>query len=467
MQKLFQETLTLDRLARERYTISEEMMMENAASTLAKLIHKLALKDVIGRSYRKKVMIFCGSGNNGADGYAAARMLQADFNVMVYEVFPAKSSLAILQKTRALKVGVPILVMNEAELPTLELEADFYIDAILGASQKGELPTFLSELIVRLNAAKGLTIACDLPTGTFQTPVKSDYTVTMGALKTVLFADNMKDFVGEIIVADLGISRMLYEGETEDYLLERTDLKLPNRTEHNSHKGSYGFVSIIRGDQSGASILAAKAAMTFGAGITALVGDGDKPFEIMQMPEISPKTTAIAVGMGLGNREIDLANLQNYPLVIDADLLSHKALLTLIMTKKDVILTPHPKEFRDLLQLVGLGDYTIEEIQQNRFELARAFTKKFPVVLVLKGANTVIAQGDYLYISPLGTNHLAKGGSGDVLAGVIVALLAQDYPPLEAAIHGVLAHSIAASQLRINDYAMSPLDLIESLKTIA
>lgn len=207
--------------------------------------------------------------------------------------------------------------------------------------------------------------------------------------------------------------------------------------------------------------------MTFGAGITALVGEGDKPFEIMQISEISPKTTAVAAGMGLGNKEIDIPKLRDYPLVIDADLFTHKALLPLIKEKKDLILTPHPKEFSALLDLVGLGNYTIAEIQQNRFALARKFTQQFPVVLVLKGANTLIAQGGFLYVSTLGTNHLAKGGSGDVLAGMITALLGQGYLPIDAAIQGVLAHSIAARGLNMNDYAMTPLDLIAALKTLA
>lgn len=467
MQKLFQETLTLDDLAREQYELTQEIMMEHAANRISQLVRQLTDQKREEIPPLPKIVIFCGAGNNGADGYALARMLQADFNVIVYEVFPAKTALALLQKRRALKVGVTLLELDAPLLDKMSFDADIYIDAILGASQKGEYCPFLIKLIAMLNEAPGIKIACDLPTGMPKNPIKADYTVTMGALKERLFFDDMKDFIGEVIVADLGISRHLYERETASYLLELKDLKLPHRNHHDSHKGSYGFVSIIKGDQSGASILAAKAAMTFGAGITALVGDGDKPFEIMQMSEISPKTTAVAAGMGLGNKEIDIPKLRDYPIVIDADLFTHKALLPLIKEKKDLILTPHPKEFSALLDLVGLGNYTIAEIQQNRFALVRKFTQEFPVVLVLKGANTLIAQGGFLYVSTLGTNHLAKGGSGDVLAGMITALLGQGYLPIDAAIQGVLAHSIAARGLNMNDYAMTPLDLIAALKTLA
>lgn len=506
MQKLFQETLTLDRLVREQYDLTEEIMMENAASAVVQLVHQwrenTSLKAAENRARsndkkRLKVIVLCGGGNNGADGYAIARQLQGLYCVTVYEVLPAKTDLAKRQKQRALKLGIKCIDLTRDFLKSTSItwDADIYIDAILGASQKQPLSAQLTTIIAKVNQAPGLKIACDLPTGIDSNPFKADFTVTMGALKLRLYQDLAKDYIGKVIVADLGVSRELYEalGETraqenqrsghdsgfldrEDqssitqtpaFLLEKEDLKLPFRTQHDSHKGSYGFVSVVKGEQAGASILSAKAAMRFGAGITALIGEGEKPMELMQMPEISPKTTAIAVGMGLGQQPFDTALLACYPAVIDADLLGNRAALSYLKDKADCVITPHPKEFSQLLSQLDLGDYSIAEIQQQRFELARAFSKKFQSVLVLKGANTIIAQHGVLYVSTLGTNHLAKGGSGDVLSGMIAALLAQGYSALDAAIHGVLAHSLAASSLSINDYAMTPLDLIEALKTLS
>lgn len=469
MQKLFQETLSLDVMAREKYGLSEEIMMENAARAIAEFIRSSAVQSQIHKKHDEKckIIIFCGGGNNGADGYAVGRMLAADYEVSLYELLPAKSALAKLQKERAIKVGLHCLDFSEESLESCLFDGDIYIDAILGASQKGDLSPLLQQVINRVNELHGMKIACDLPTGMGNTPFRADFTITMGALKIGLLTDKMKDYVGEILVADLGIARQLYETESDVFLLEAQDLKLPFREIHDSHKGNYGFVSIIKGEQSGASLLSAKAAMRFGAGITALVGEGEKPLEIMQMPEISPKTTAIAVGMGLGNREVDLALFQEYPLLIDADLLGKEAILPLLVQKEDCVITPHPEEFRRLLSISGIGEYSISEIQDHRFELAQLFSQKYKVVLVLKGANTIIAQAGKCYVSALGTNHLAKGGSGDVLAGMITALLAQGMPALDAAIQGVLAHSMAARSLKMNDYAMTPLDLIDALKYLS
>lgn len=469
MQKLFQETLTLDYLAREKYDLSEDIMMENAASSIVQLIKSLVLQQLLPQKEGRKLklMVFCGAGNNGADGYAVARMLQETVEVVTYEVFSVKTDLAKMQKSRAQKVGVTCVTMTEETFGEIVWDADIYLDAILGASQKGDLSTELRALIDQMNRVKGIKIACDLPTGIYSQSFKADFTVTMGALKTVLFQDFSKDFVGEIIVADLGISRDLYENETNIFLLEAQDLKLPFRSRHDSHKGSYGFVSVFKGEQSGASILSAKAAMCFGAGITALIGVGEKPIDIMQMSELSSKTTAVAVGMGLGCREVHLQELMPYPLVIDADLLGKREILSLLKDKEDCVITPHPQEFRQLLALAEMGDYSIAEVQSDRFGLAQRFSEIFKSVLVLKGANTIIAHRGVLYVSTLGKNHLAKGGSGDVLAGMIAALLAQGYSALEAAIHAVLAHAMASNQLNINDYAMTPLDLIEALKHLA
>lgn len=468
MQKLFQETLSLDIMAREKYGLTEEIMMENAARAIVELIRSSVVQSQIpqNRDQQPRVVILCGGGNNGADGYVVGRMLAADYDVVLYEIFPAKSTLAKRQKERALKTGLCCLDISNEPIEFTQLDADIYIDAILGASQKGSLSPFLQQVIDRVNQITGVKIACDLPTGMNDQPFRADFTVTMGALKTALLLDKMKDYVGEILVADLGISRQLYETESDTFLLEEKDLKLPFRTAHDSHKGSYGFVSIIKGEQAGASLLSAKAAMRFGAGITALVGEGEKPIEIMQMPEISPKTTAIAVGMGLGNQVIDWALLQRYPLLLDADLLRKEEILPLLAQKSDCVITPHPEEFRHLLSMSGIGNYSVAEIQDHRFELARAFSQSYKTVLVLKGANTIIAQEGKCYVSALGTNHLAKGGSGDVLAGMITALLAQGVPSLEAAIQGVLAHSMAARSLTINDYGMTPIDLIDALATL-
>ena len=131
------------------------------------------------------------------------------------------------------------------------------------------------------------------------------------------------------------------------------------------------------------------------------------------------------------------------------------------------ILTPHPKEFTQILRLTGVADIDVAALQSDRFGYAERFCKAFPnTVLVLKGANVIIGHNDQFYINPHGTVALAKGGSGDVLSGLIGALLAQGYTPLDAAIQASLAHALAAQKSPKNNYALTPFDLIESITTL-
>lgn len=473
MQKVFKECLTLDRRARDLYDLSSEIMMEHAALSIADILQKRRAAD----NKHCRVLILCGPGDNGADGYVLARLLMHTYNVTIFAPYAAKSEMAIKQRDRALKLGISLIESHEEWAIDALPDADIYVDALFGAAQHRHISTALKNLLHSLNHKQGLKIACDMPTGLYEYPFKADITVTMGALKADLLEDRVKDRVGEIIVADLGVPRALYEDETDTYLLDESDLQLPFRSEADSHKGSYGFLSVIKGAQSGASILSSLAATRFGAGIVALVGVGDKPSEVMQMPEISAKTTAIAVGMGLGENidHLDLNQLLNYPLIVDADLCYSANFISSLSSKTDVVFTPHPKEFSILLHNAGIGRsnndrskmYTVAEIQQNRIQLARAFSLEYSGVLLLKGANTLIAQQGIVYISTLGTNRLAKGGSGDVLAGMIGALLAQGYSSLDAAIQSVLAHSLVAKYSPINDFSFTPLDLIEGLKTLS
>jgi hydroxyethylthiazole kinase-like uncharacterized protein yjeF len=150
-------------------------------------------------------------------------------------------------------------------------------------------------------------------------------------------------------------------------------------------------------------------------------------------------------------------------MVIDADMFYKKEIVKFL--DKKVVLTPHPKEFSSLLKFTGIGEYSSEEIQKNRFALVEEFSKKYPnVVLLLKGANKIIAYNKKLFIDPNGSVALAKGGSGDVLAGIIASLLSQEWHPLKAAIHGSLAHSIAGNYEP--NFALTPLKLIKRLENL-
>jgi hydroxyethylthiazole kinase-like uncharacterized protein yjeF len=279
-----------------------------------------------------------------------------------------------------------------------------------------------------------------------------------------------KDYAGDIEVIDLGVSREIYEDETNCFVLDKNDLVLPNRTSKNTHKGCFGHLAVISGEKEGASIICAMAGFHLGAGLVSLVGHKNilcEPY-IMQSHFLPQNTTAIALGMGLGKYESNeiVEILQNdIPKVIDADLFYQKDILK-VLEKDNVVLTPHPKEFCALFEICGLGSLDIQTLQKERFKYVEIFTQKYPkVVLVLKGANVLIGNSDQLFINPLGDARLSFGGSGDALAGFIASLLAQNYQPLDAAIHGTLIHTLSSKNSN-NDFSLTPFDLIEGVKKL-
>lgn len=308
-------------------------------------------------------------------------------------------------------------------------------------------------------------------------------------------------------------------------LLEPADARLPSREKkQNSHKGTYGHTAIFAGTKPGAAVIAGHAALKFGSGLVSLVPVAGKinfenvaDFELMVSDTVPKNATALVAGPGLGRPDdfgltgncpqdqeaaggfglasasgIDKNSSQAkdtaastdcslatvfgalkssaMPLVLDADIFYWPQIKDLLAAKKNAVLTPHPKEFAALLKNLSIGDYTVAQVVERRLELAKDFCAAFPgATLLLKGANVLIAsklQGEEeprVYINALGTSALAKGGSGDVLAGMIAALLAQGYLPLEAAVTASIAHASASHAFDGKDYSLTPFDLIDAI----
>jgi hydroxyethylthiazole kinase-like uncharacterized protein yjeF len=417
------------------------------------------------------VLIVCGVGNNGADGIVLARLLQSYYDVKLYIPFGVKSVMAQIQLERVESLDIEFV--DEVE------EADVVVDAIFGAGLSRELDEKTRRLIVELESLKGFKIACDVPTGIdvdgnpLPMALFCDVTITMGALKECLYSDMAKDYVGEIICVDLGVSHKKYtQGfNTNLYLLEESDMKLPSRKRANTHKGSFGHLAVIAGEKEGASILAGLSALRFGAGLVTLIGEDIEtplPIALMQDTELPYNKTAIAFGMGFDafDEEIveDMLDSE-VPIVLDAGIFSDEIVLEFLEQKeREIVLTPHPKEFVDLWNLTIDSPLNIAVLQANRLEKVREFCSLFPnVTLLLKGANMIIAHGESLFINPYGRGNLSKGGSGDVLSGLIGALLAQGYDILTATIQGSLALTAGANAYKGSSYAMLPSDLIEAI----
>ncbi|MGB5966585.1 MAG: NAD(P)H-hydrate dehydratase [Sulfurimonadaceae bacterium] len=463
MQNLFKEVSSLDQRCYNDFHLSEDLLMEHAADGMADFIHNQY-------DDHESICIVCGAGNNGADGIALARLLHRDFDVSLYLSLGIRSTMTKLQYQRAEAVGVTIV--DELQ------ECDVLIDALFGSGFSRRFDEETKELLEAMNNLNADKIACDMPSGLRldgtmeEESFIADVTLTMGSLKRGMFSDAAKEIVGSIYVIDLGVSRKVYERASNWKLLDLEDLHLPHRFEHNSHKGTYGHLGVICGEKPGASIMTGSAALRFGAGLVTLISNDQEqiPYELMQSHLLPKTTTAIVLGMGLGtefsNEEL-LSLLDNeLPLLLDADIFAHP-LFTTLLTRKHLVITPHPKEFTTVLKACGLADIDVIELQNNRFHYVELFCREYPnVTLLLKGANVIIAQCETFYINPHGTNILAKGGSGDVLAGLIASLMAQGRTTIHAAMHGSLAHTAAAMQFDKNSYALTPNDLIEAITTL-
>ncbi|NHA96625.1 NAD(P)H-hydrate dehydratase [Helicobacter pylori] len=464
MLSVYEKGNALDKRAIEELFLSEDILMENAAMALERAVLQNA-------SLGAKVIILCGSGDNGGDGYALARRLAGRFRVLVFEMKLAKSPMCQLQKERAKKVGVVIKTWEEKNE---DLECDVLIDCVVGSAFKGELEPFLD--FESLSQKACFKIACDIPSGidskgrVDKRAFKADTTISMGAIKSCLLSDKAKDYIGELKVGHLGVFNQIYEIPTDTFLLEKSDLKLPLRDKKNAHKGDYGHAHVLLGKHSGAGLLSALSALSFGSGVVSIqaleceITSNNKPLELVFCENFPKKLSAFALGMGLEGLPKDFKKwLGLAPCVLDAGVFYHKEVLQAL--EKEVILTPHPKEFLSLLKLVGIN-ISMLELLDNKLEIARDFSQKYPkVVLLLKGANTLIAHQGRTFINTLGSVALAKAGSGDVLAGLILSLLSQNYTPLDAAINASLAHALAGLEFK-NNYALTPLDLIEKIKRL-
>lgn len=462
MQKVFESCYKLDEKCYTKYNLTEDILMEHAASSMESFIRD-------NFALNSSILIVSGAGNNGADGVALARLLHKDYDVYLYLPFGAKSEMAKLQLNRAKLVGVKVTQSIK--------EADIVVDALFGAGLNRELNKKSIEIIEKLNSLQAYKIACDIPSGIdikgnlLPIAFIADTTITMGALKSSLFSDIAKDFVGSIKVANLGVARELYEDDSSSFILEESDYNPPIRTKQNTHKGTFGHAAIFCGEKSGAAIISAMAATRFGAGLTTIIyhESVEVPPYIMKATTLPNNTTAIAIGMGLGNYfEDDILQKEvintTIPIILDADALYKKELLEIVKQKREVVITPHPKEFSWVLKLLDNITLSVEEIQKDRLNLAKEFSNRYPnVTLLLKGANPIIAKNSTIYINPLGSSVLAKGGSGDVLSGLIVSLLAQGYNSLNAAINGSLALALASKKFTKPNYYLIPTDIIELL----
>lgn len=454
------------------------VLMENAASCVVREIYA-DYPDLIAFS----VVVVCGKGNNGGDGFVVARHLM-NLGAFVQTVLVGESSDlkgdALTNYAILNNMGAHVLeIQTDSELPILReflSRSKLVVDALLGTGIQGSVRGIYKDVIYMINQAERPVVSVDVPSGLNSDTgsiggicVRAHKTVTFGLPKVGLMTFPGVDYVGELVIGDIGIPDKVVQNEnittnlTTCYDVEHT-LRPRKR---DAHKGDYGRVFVVGGSTglTGAVVLSATAALRIGAGLVT-VGVPAKLHDILEVKlteamsiplsdcgdgtldasaarrilEFSNNCDCVAIGPGLSKTESTTQVVSKVlcklecPCIIDADGLNCLSgdLGVLKQCKAQVVLTPHPGEMSRLTRVA------ISEIQKNRLSISLEFAKENNVILVLKGARTVVASpGGLAYINPTGTPGMATGGSGDVLTGTIAGLIAQGIDPFMAAVTGV------------------------------
>lgn len=479
------DTYTIETLK----TSSLELMERAAMSCVAAIMERKP--DMSG------ILIVCGSGNNGGDGFAIGRILSG----MGYKVtaFMAGNrdhcskdceyQAGLFEKTEA-------LICNEYP----EGEYSIIVDAVFGVGLGRNVTDTYAEVIERMNASRAFKVAVDLPSGisadtgcVLGVAFRADLTVTFQAEKCGLVLYPGKEYAGEVVVADIGISLKPF-AEYNDTACTYENIEysrlLPERAP-DSNKGTFGRLLVIAGSKgmSGAAYLNARAAYQAGAGLVQIYTAEDnrvilqtllpeaiittyKKFDREQLLELIAWADAVCIGSGIGTRKRSDKILKTVlkhaavPCVVDADginLLAGHTQYMGYMRDRDYILTPHMKE---MSRLTGVE---IKEIKESRLRLLEAYTKKHGLTCILKDSRTVVSShGKRTCINLSGNSAMAKAGAGDVLAGIVAGLLVQGLSCNDAAVLGVYLHGRSGdmAKSRKGSYSVSATDLTEYLSDV-
>ncbi len=450
----------LDRIAIEEHGMAATELMERAG--------RAVYQAMCSRWPRvRHIAVFCGAGNNAGDGYVLARLARAGgLTVQVVAVYdPAGLKGAAREAwARAVAEGVPIEPLSGLHMERAEL----LVDALLGTGLQRPLEGVYREVVERMNGCGAPILAVDVPSGldadtgaVLGAAVEAEATLTFIGRKIGLYTGEGPACAGQVLFDDLGVpAEVLARVPPAAGLLDDRGLAalLPRRR-RTAHKGAFGHVLVVGGDEgmAGAARLAAEAAARAGAGLVSLATRAAQvPAIIAGRPEIMARgvesvadlapllarATVVAIGPGLGRTAWGRGMWQavrgtGLPLVVDADALDLLAESGL-PDGTERVLTPHPGEAARLLER------TAAEIQADRPVAARSLQQRFGGVAVLKGAGTLVAGPDSLAVCSLGNPGMASGGMGDVLTGILAGLWAQGFDALTAAALAVQVHAAAA-----------------------
>ena len=450
----------------------------------------------------KKVFVFCGKGNNAGDGYLISHLAkEMGLESFIIQASPSNKISGASKKAFNLALESKVKRISVAAFKKKSLKDSVIVDALLGIGIKGNVRSNVTKLILEINkkSTNIPVLSVDIPSGICSNTginlgvhIQADVTATFVGRKRGCFTSTGRTASGNVVFDDLGISSSLKSQiKTNCYLLdtEKSLLKLKNR-KGDAHKGDFGHVLVIGGDKGfgGAAILASKAAVFSGAGLVSLATRSihveaalSSCPELMvngiesgqDVEEILAKSTVVVLGPGLGQsawseqmlqRTFMEARKRNLPVVLDADGLN---LLTKLKLKSGIprkmIITPHPGEAARLV------NQEVNKIQEDRFKSVTALEKKFRSVSVLKGSGSLVCYKrngkQRIGVCEAGNPGMAKGGMGDVLAGLIGSFLSQGLSLVEATEVAVDLHSKSADIASLElGMTITPTDVIRNIR---
>jgi ADP-dependent NAD(P)H-hydrate dehydratase / NAD(P)H-hydrate epimerase len=493
------------------YGVSGLLLMENAGRSVAEII-----KQEYSPLASKNILVVCGKGNNGGDGFVIARLLSnsgARISIVLLASQSelkgdAKTNFKILERFAQYSSGQITIHKYSKRLLSTIPTPDIVVDAVFGTGFTGSMRKSATELIEWINTQKAKIVAVDIPSGIEGTTgvvencaVHADITVTFGCLKSGLLCNDGRGLVGSVRVVDIGIPRMVTENKRlQVCTVEQSDVRkiLPKRSIH-AHKYSVGKVLVLAGSKglTGAAALCCLSALRAGAGAVVL-GTPEPVYPILArkltetmvfpLPATSAGTlnlsaldiirerltwaNVLIIGPGLSQnsetQQLILKILFEYrgKILIDADGLNALAIhgiATLRSARAKIILTPHIGEFSRLTKIPST------EVEHQRIDAARDLARKIGATIVLKGVPTVTASNDgSAFLNTTGNPGMATAGTGDVLSGIIAGLWAQGMTDLQAAWAGVYLHGLSGDSIanKIGERSLMANDIIEQLPAV-
>jgi hydroxyethylthiazole kinase-like uncharacterized protein yjeF len=468
--------------------ISSVDLMERAAT---RVVEWLLEKNLTNELY----VIFCGPGNNGGDGLAVARLLNnagLPVSIFILDALKLSADFSVnLERVHALSIPVT-LISSVEDFPAIPSHA-FIIEALFGTGLNRPLNDLAASLVDYINGLVNEVVSIDMPAGLLADEptqgnhiIKAAYTLSFQSPRLALFFPENEIYAGRWEVLDIGLHNEFQVSSHMQWVLPDSPWLQVNNYRKHAHKGLLGHAMISAGskEKMGAAVMAAKACLSSGSGLLTMAVPEEcygivqtvTPEAMCRPQEASAneyylqhaKINAVGIGPGWQEYEAQLALLEEMiikvksPLVIDATALYHlssnPSILSLRPKGSETILTPHAGEFARLFE-PSTNSF-------QRMEKAIGKAKEYNVFIVLKGAYTqVITPGGMSYFNSTGNPGMAKGGSGDVLTGIITSLLAQRYPATLACILGVYAHGLAGdiAARKMSQHGMNAMDIIANL----